>query len=255
MRTTILAVLVTLLLMTGENRVWAGDAYAAYWQKGNYFYTKKVYDSAAQCFEKIAAGKPSTPEVYYNLGNTYYRLNKVGLAVLNYERALRINPDYKEAKENLMLAQNRIANHIAEVPEIFFLRWWQALTRQDKASTWAVYGAILFIAAMVILTLKRFKKSVAGEMTGRVVAILGFCWMVTLLLGFVAAGRLGKSTGAVVMLNDTPLNPSDSRNLKAVCQMPEGTVLTILQEKDNLLQVRIPDGRTGWVQATVVERI
>jgi tetratricopeptide (TPR) repeat protein len=255
MRTKILAVLITILSLTGENRSWAGEAYAAYWQKGNDLYAKKVYDSAAMCFEKIAAGKPSTPEVYYNLGNTYYRLNKVGLAVLNYERALRLNPDYKEAKENLMLTQNRIANHIAEVPEIFFMKWWQAITRQDKATMWAVWGAVLFLAALAILTLKRFKKSISGETTGRAVALLGFFWMVTLLFGFVAAGRAGKSAGAVVMLNDTPLNPTESHSLKAVCQMPEGTVVTILQEKDNLMQVRIPDGRTGWVPATVVEKI
>ncbi len=125
----------------------ATDNYAFDWQKGNSFYQQRQYDSAAWYYEQISAAKPGNAEVYYNLGNTYYRLNKINYAVLNYERALRLNPDYAEAKDNLLLAQSRITNHIQSAGDIFFISWWQATTHGRKATgcnRWYYKSALVF---------------------------------------------------------------------------------------------------------------
>src|SRR5947199_7094884 len=90
------------------------------WQKGNAAYQLKQYDSALYYYEQLAAQKPRNAEIYYNIGNTYYRLNRIGHAVLNYQRALKIDPGYKEAKDNLLLAQGRISNNIHDAGNIFF---------------------------------------------------------------------------------------------------------------------------------------
>src|SRR4051812_17230234 len=94
------------------------------WKRGVAFYEQKEYDSAVYYFEQLAAMKPKDAVVYYNLGNTYYRLNRIAPAVLNYERALKVDPGYKDAKDNLALTQNRIPNRIAEAEDIFFVKWW-----------------------------------------------------------------------------------------------------------------------------------
>src|SRR4051812_15187191 len=88
----------------------AAPSYSAQWEKAGNFYSNKQYDSAAYYYEQIAALKPRNAAVYYNLGNSYYRLNLIGPAVLNYERALHIDPSYKEAQDNLSLTQSRITN-------------------------------------------------------------------------------------------------------------------------------------------------
>ncbi len=131
--------ILTILLLTVINFTAAGN-YNDQWQKGTSFYSQKQYDSAAFYFEQIAAGKPLNAEVYYNLGNAYYRLNKIPLSVLNYERALRINPDHKEAKDNLILAQNRISNHIPNAGDIFFITWWQSLTQAGQVNSMGCSG-------------------------------------------------------------------------------------------------------------------
>ena len=94
-----------------------------WWQKGNKFYAQKQYDSAAYYYEKLAVQKPKDAVLYYNLGNSYYKLNDIGLAVLNYERALHLDPGYKDAEDNLILTQSRIANRIQGSEDIFFVRW------------------------------------------------------------------------------------------------------------------------------------
>src|SRR5437867_3206445 len=97
-------VFIITILLTGAVPSYAAGDHNATWQKGNAFYQQKQYDSAAFYYEQLAALKPQNAEIYYNIGNTYYRLNKIGPSVLNYERALKINPGYKEAHENLLLA-------------------------------------------------------------------------------------------------------------------------------------------------------
>src|SRR5688572_23961032 len=104
---------------------WQSPASASeLWQKGNDYYQQKMYDSAVACFEQIILLRPDDPRVYYNAGNAWYRMNNIGMAVLNYRRALRIDPKYQEASENLLLAEARISNHIQKGQDLFFIQWW-----------------------------------------------------------------------------------------------------------------------------------
>ena len=128
------------------------------WKQGNAFYQQKQYDSAAACFERIATHHPDDPKVFYNLGNTYYRLNKIGLAVLNYERALKRKPDYTQASENLALTQSRIPGFIQPVKDIFFIRWWKALTASGLIMVWSILSLILFIAFIGLLLYRRLNR-------------------------------------------------------------------------------------------------
>src|SRR5690606_26240313 len=98
----------TLIAMLLHISVFASGNYNDWWQKGNQYYEQKNYDSAAYYYNRIATLQPNDAEVYYNLVNTYYRLNLVGKAVLNYERALKYAPNHQLAADNLYLTQSRI---------------------------------------------------------------------------------------------------------------------------------------------------
>ena len=228
--------------------------YSASWDKGNDYYHKKIYDSAAYYFEQIAALKPARADVYYNLGNTYYRLNKIGPAVLNYERALKIDPNYKEAKDNLLLTQIRINNHIQMVGDIFFVNWWNSMTRQDKATTWAVVAFIAFLLIIAGLFLRRFNKPIGSHIPVQSIFILGIFWLFSIILAIIASNKSVLPTNAVVMQNETPLMNTDLIG-KPITIIPEGTTVAIISDKGRWLEVRLPDGRTGYLQGNLVEKI
>src|SRR5579875_3894304 len=126
--------IIILTILCTDLKSFAADTYNNLWQKGNNYYQQKQYDSASYYYEQIAVRQPQNADVYYNLGNTYYKLNNIGLAVLNYRRALRINPDFKEAKDNLFLTESRINNRIPYSGDIFFIKWWKSLTRETRAT-------------------------------------------------------------------------------------------------------------------------
>ena len=245
--------LIPAILLLSTWSCFASGNYNAQWQKGTAFYAQKQYDSAAYYFEHIAAMKPQNSEVYYNLGNTYYRLNKIALSVLNYERALRINPDHKEAKENLILAQGRISNQIHAAGDIFFITWWQSITRAGKATMWSILAFVAFTLIIVSMLMRRFMKN-GSRIPVQLPGIFTFICICLLLLAFFAAKNSILHTGAVVMVGDAPLMNNEQKG-KPLALIPEGTTVKIKAERGNWVEVVLPDSRSGWLQLSAIEKI
>jgi tetratricopeptide (TPR) repeat protein len=241
---------VLILLATGSS---AADVNLAYWEKANALYKASQYDSAARYYEKIAAQKPGTAELYYNLGNTYYRLNKIGPAVLNYERALHIDPEMQLAKDNLILTQNRITNNIAQVNDIFFMNWWKELTAGSMATLWAMlaFGAFAFFSILLFI---RFIPRNIVHLPVQVPAAVFMVWACLIVLAIAAAAHAADSGTAVIMQNDTPMLNADLKG-KPQSLLPEGTTVKISGSKDGYSEVMLPDGRKGMVLSTWLTRL
>jgi len=245
--------LISAIILLSCIRSMAVGNYNAQWQKGLSFFQQMQYDSAAYYFEQIAALKPQNAEVYYNLGNTYYRLNKIAPAVLNYERALQINPEYKEAKDNLTLTQNRISNHIQPIGDIFFIEWWHALTHPNKTTAWSVAALITFVLIILVMLARRFQKA-GSSIPVQLQGVLSFVCVCFLVLAFAAAKNAQQPSGAVVMENDAPLMNNEQKG-KPLSLIPEGTTVKIMDEKVGWVEVSLPDGRSGWLQASLINKI
>jgi hypothetical protein len=230
-----------------------GAGYKENWKRGTEHYMQKQYDSAAWYFEQVAALSPQNAEVYYNLGNTYYRLNRIAPAVLNYQRALNIDPDYKEAKDNLAITQARISHTITPTEDIFFITWWKSLTAHTKATGWAVAALITFILIIASVWVRKYQKG-GYRLPVQVPGILGFICACFLMLGFVAAGNKQRSPGAVVIESDAPLMNYQQKG-KPIALIPEGTTVEVAGEKDMWVEVVLPDGRSGWLLKVQVTKI
>lgn len=223
------------------------------WKNGTNAYLQKQYDSAAAYFEKIAVSKPANAELYYNLGNVYYRLNRIPQAILNYQRALYIDPAYTDASDNLAVAQARISHHIPATEDIFFISWWKSLTAHTHATSWAIAALLAFCMVIASLWARRyagFGSILPSQMPG----ILGFVCALFLLFGIVAGANRARSPGAVVMEDDAPLMNADLKG-KPQALIPEGTTVKVGEEKGMWVEVTLPDGRTGYLLQGQVTRI
>jgi len=224
------------------------------WQKGNHFYQEKQYDSAAYYFEQIASAKPADATPFYNLGNTYYRLNKVGLAVLNYERALKRRPSYKEASDNLLLAQSRIPGNVhSKQEDIFFMRWWKAITAPQLIMVWSVLSLLFFISLIGLLLYRRLKKdqvNIRPQMIGAITLL----WLLALLLAFSSAYAVLSDVKGVVVAGNAMLMPDNGKSKTAV-NVPEGITLKMRDKKGNRYEVELPDGTIGLIQEDAVQLV
>lgn len=233
--------------------LFAADDAGVLWRHANKLYQSKQYDSAAATYEKLAAERPANSLLYYNLGNAYFRLNKVGRAVLNYERALQLNPDNKQVKDNLTLAKYRMSSQVRQVDDVFFVQWWDRSTHPAYATAWAslvFFIFLLFVASLLARIMAQGKIMVPVQVS----VLLAILWILGLAPAYFSARKNLQSDKAVVMENDTPLQAAEAKG-KPLSLLPEGTTVKIRQVKDGQAEVVIPDGRTGWVSMRLMERV
>ena len=223
------------------------------WDKANGFYAQKQYDSAAVYFEQIVKVTDANASLHYNLGNTYYRLNNIGAAILHYEKALHLNPGDTKAKDNLTLAKARVQNPVPEVAPIFFVTWWQSWLHAFSANVWAIITLLVFISVLVLVYFARTKKEAFAN-SGRWLSLgIVACLLCVCMTYFTyeAATHSGK---AVVMKSGNLLDAPKSSS-KVISTLPEGTVLDVYVEEGNFINVKLPNGRLGWIANADVSKV
>ncbi len=234
------------------NVAFAGNRKSNLWQEANNLFKQNNYDQAAILYEQIASSKPNDASLYFNLGNVYYKLNKIGEAVLNYQRAIRIQPSFQEAKDNLELTMSRIPNRIPSSGDIFFILWWKGITKATFSGFWAALSLLFFLSSLGIVTMQRLGKI---NFNSSKISLTGFLFCcLFLLFAFTSAHRKSEHNTAVVMKHDAPVS-LDVSNGKSISYIPEGTTVIIEDEQKDNLQIVLPDGRKGWINKVQVERI
>lgn len=230
----------------------ASETVGEIWQKANAFYQQKNYEEAIVWYEKLANTKPNNASVYYNLGNANYKANRIGQAVLNFKRALHCDPNFKAAQENLELTYNRIPNRIQALPDIFFIKWWKAITSIGLINFWTILSLVLFLIFIGLLTTKKVKSNFSYPNPINVILFLFIC--LSLMFALVATQRKFEDKEAVVMVHDAPFQQLlTNGNNKSM--LPEGTVIKIQSIKGLKAKVVLPDGREGEMELSFLNII
>ena len=125
-------------------------------EKANQLYHNKLYDSASALYTQLINDGYETPDLYYNAGNSFYRTEKIGLAVWCYKKALQLENNLN-IQDNLALAKNKIKEPIYTQKDIFFIRWWKGLYNLFSVNVWAFISLFSFLIAMIILFIKKLK--------------------------------------------------------------------------------------------------
>lgn len=224
------------------------------WERANQEYATGNYEAAVSLYEQLTAQNPAQAEIYYNLGNAYYKLNKMGPAILNYERALWLEPGMKLAKENKSLAESRIPNRILPAEEIFFIRWWQFLTQPQKSGFWSTLACILFLSVLVLFFLRARKTERPFYLQARTL-ITGFILTgICLLFAGISAYKAQNNPKAVIMHDETTMTLEGSAQKQKII-IPEGTIVTIKDILSSEAYVVLPDGRSGFIPVSSYEVI
>lgn len=224
--------------------------------EGDSAYIRNDYASAIQIYENLLK-KGEAAEVYYNLGNSYYKADDIAKAILNYERALLLQPGNADIRANLEIARSKTIDKVIPVPEIFFVAWTKSLINCLSIDAWAKLGVIFFILLLVSLYLFFFSKQIAGKKTG---FIAGIVFLILVILSNVFAlqqkNELTDRNAAIVLSPSVTVRSTPSESGTSLFILHEGRKVEI---KDNSMrewkEIRLEDGKVGWVPASAVEVI
>lgn len=248
---------VTLLLSLGASMNIQAKDLDSLWTAGVQAYTDGKFSDASAAWTSIEESGQKSAKLYYNLGNAWFKQGNYPKAILNYERALRLDPSYSDARYNLEFTSNFVQDKIEPVPEFILKSVARKVCYVMGSNAWAVIFLVLLAAALVMGLLFLLGSSVGKRRAGF------YCGIVLLLL---SAGALSfsiwqksdsvKTDTAIVMspVSSVKSSPS-SGSSKDLFVIHEGTKVTILDEVGTWRNISLADGRQGWIPASDIEII
>ena len=222
----------------------------------NGLYIKGDYSNAAKEYEKILSTKGVAPEIYYNLGNTFYKSNEIGRSILNYERALRLSPSFEDAKFNLELAQLKVVDNIVPSPTFFIGRWIQNLIKLMTSNQWLFISVGVFILCLVsallfVFALSRFTRKLSFNFA---LVLLGISFS-TMIFAGVRKGQMMNHSEAIVMSGVISVKSSPDKSGTDLFQLHEGAKVSILSTLGTWSEIKLSNGGIGWVEQGFIEKI
>src|SRR4030067_2160060 len=132
-------------------------------QKGNEHYLKGEYQETIRIFQSIVEKGYQGKSLYYNLGNAYFRIGKIGLAILYYEKAKKISPSDEDVNYNLAFANSKIADKIETLPKFFIFDWWENALALFSISGWTYAAYLFYLFILGAVGYYYFARSLKGQ--------------------------------------------------------------------------------------------
>ena len=225
-------------------------------QNGDDLYRLGDYQAAAEAYEAVVSEGLTSPELHYNLGGAYYHEGQMGKAILNYERALRLDPTFADARENLALANSRTADHIAVLPQPIFVRWWEGLCTAMLPSGWRMVWLVLLAllaSAVVVLRIGSSLKLRKAALAATAVTAILQLTATAVLIG--STKRFNAHSEAIVTQQALTLKASPDAKSADRMVVHEGTKATVTDSLQEWYKVRLSDGTIAWCEKRGLERI
>ncbi len=224
--------------------------------RANEAYSRSEYSYAAELYEEVLAQGLEAAELYYNLGNAYFKSNRMGKAILNYERALRLNPSAENIRYNLELANNRTVDSTEQRPLLFYEKWWQNTYNMQSAGGWAITGLIFLTVFFILTALYLFAGSRSHK---QITFYTGLLFFVLTCFSFVFAqkqhNRVTADDIAIIMSPRVAVKSAPSAQSPDLFLVHEGTKVTIRNQLGEWLEIHLPNGNVGWIKKETLDVI
>ena len=230
-------------------------SYRKSFEDGNAFYAKNLFDSALDAYHAVLEAGYESWELYFNMGNAYYRKVDYPKAILYYEKALKLNPKQEDVKNNLALAELKITDRFESLPPFALSAAWQKFCGIFPMKAWAAF--ILVFALLILVCIVTYRtgqtyRSKRASFLGLV--IVGLLWVLSFAAGGTSYKQFHKEQG-IVMAESVALQDSPDAGSSSAITLHEGSKVSIEDKIEPYYQVRIKDGSKGWIPMSAIEMI
>ena len=255
-KAAVLTLLVLMALPIGAGAQ-SEDYVDSLWNSANQAYVDGRWADAVGGYSLISGMGLESAPLYCNTADAYYKDGNIAKAILYYERALKLDPSYSDARFNLELMRAGIQDRIEAVPEFVLKTWARDICYIMDSNAWAVCFIILFALALAMALLFILSPSVAGRRTGFFVGILVLFLAAFAMTFSLWQKRDGMSADdAVVMRPVTSVKSSPSAESSTdLFILHEGTKVKIIDSVGSWNNIELADGRQGWILSGDIEVI
>ncbi|MEM9025015.1 MAG: tetratricopeptide repeat protein, partial [Bacteroidota bacterium] len=249
-----LTTIVLLVLLGMPFRSAADDVRGHYEERvteANAAYKTNDYETALTIYQEVEAAGYRSATLFFNMGNTHFKLNDKASAILYYERARRLDPGDTDIRFNLDLVNATIVDKTEALPELFYHRWWASFRSLGSVDGWGILSLITALLAFGALALFAASRT---DMA-RKLAFAGslFCFLLTALCYTCAAlnkQALTTQQEAIVFSPSLTGTSEPGVNGKQLFIVHEGTKVTLLEQDGEWQRIALGNGSIGWVPAS-----
>jgi len=223
------------------------------YQQAGQLYKAKQFQQAADLYEKIISQGYKSTDVYYNLGNCYFKIDSVGKCILNYERAQKLSPDDEDVKHNLQLASLHTIDKIEPVPQLAIITWWNNFISFFSSKTWGIFSLAALWLALIIAAIGIFsgmRRFFFGS-----AALIFLVSIIFLSLAIFKQTREKRSDVAILTASSANVKSAPDENSSNLFLLHEGTKLQLLDHVGNWNKIQLADGKVGWIDQGSFEKI
>lgn len=238
---TIFFSLFTVLLCTAQSNKLFDEATAAY--------NSGEYEKAIAFYTDILDDGEHSAAVYYNLGNSYYKLNKIAESIYFYEKALLLSPNDEEVKTNLSYAQNMTIDAIDTIPETGLSKLYKSVTGKLTFDQWAYLAVALIIIFVLLYILFYYANSSTLKRWSFIGSILAlFICIIAIVFAFIQRSDFKDLQPAIIFAEESSIKSEPNVSSQQVFEIHAGTKVNVLDQLDEWNKIKLADGKTGWIQ-------
>lgn len=255
MKLKIAAISIVSVIMIFSVRSYAQESGEKF-KQGADFYSSASYDKALQIWTDIYRTGYRSAELNYNIGNAYFKLNNLPGAILFFERAHLLKPADEDINYNLQIARTLVLDRFEEIPELFFVKWYNFLSLTLSTNTWAKLSLTSFMLCLLFLSLYFYSSKYKLKVLGFWLALF---LMLTALFSLAFSSRnrtlVLDSNKAIVFSPQVNGKSSPDDSGTDLFVLHEGTKVSVEDEVGDWFEIRLSDGNKGWVPANSLEII
>lgn len=241
---------------TTEQTLQAPTTAEELWASAGAAYSAEDYASAIASYSIIEDKGLSSAALYYNIANAYFKSEQIAKAILYYNRALRLDPSDEDIRHNLEYAEQQTRDSIERIPEFFLTEWMRSLRQTMGGDVWTILSlvalALMLAMALVYLLAQRLSLRKAGFYMMAVFALL---FVLATAFAWSARSEMVGERDAIIMSSSVAVKSSPDRSSTELFVLHEGTKVRTGESVDGWVEIRISDGRKGWIETSRMERI
>jgi tetratricopeptide (TPR) repeat protein len=219
---------------------------------GNEYYEQGAYVLAIDEYNKILEEGHESANIYYNLGNAYFKAGDSTQAVISYERAKRLNPGDSDLTSNYKFVRANIATPLLKPRGIWNWRLLKEYRDEFTVDALFLVSSGLYIVAMIFLIAGIYLRRLTRRFMVTAILLL-VCASSNLFVAFHASGEIGTKAIVINPESESYYGPFDSATV--FFKLHKGIEVVVLQKKDDWCKVRRADGKRGWVKGSDLEII
>ncbi|QWX83437.1 tetratricopeptide repeat protein [Cellulophaga sp. HaHaR_3_176] len=228
----------------------------SFFEKGNKAYNEGIYDDAESFYLKIIENGEHSSELYFNLGNVYYKQNKIAPSIYYYEKALLLDPNNTDIKNNLAYAQNMSLDAIEVLPETGLFKIYKNATSFLTFEQWA-YASIglmlLFVVGYILYFFLRYSTQKRISFVTSLICLL--LSIITIVIAYTKYRTIEANKPAIVFDKEVIVKSEPNNRSSEIFRLHEGTKVNVLDELNQWKKIRISDGKTGWLTSKSIKDI